>query len=172
MTDGYFADVKGQFFGDLYQTNQVYSTNLIIRTDGNIYASTGGFVMCEKSLIKDYIMCLDNSNLQTNIAMNTSSAINILSHNSAAVCIEYCRGWSDQSYAVLNSNVCTCASSLNFDPHTLESADGIKRPLSFCQNSRSFSKIGTDTRNGNVTYGIIFSRYLFCCYTDFKNFLL
>ena len=152
MTDGFFADVKGQFFGDLYATNQVSSTNLIISTDGNIYRSTSGFIMCEKSLIKDATMCLDNFNLQSNVAVNTSSSINILSHNSAAVCIEYCRGWSSQSYAVLNSQVCTCASSILFDPRIPESANGTKRPLRFCQSSRSFSKIGTDTGNGNTIH--------------------
>ena len=156
MTDGFFADVQGHFFGDLYTTNQIDSTGLIIGTDGNIYQSESGFVMCEKSLIKDSSMCLDNSNLQSNVAVNTSSAINILSHNSAAVCIEYCRGWSNQSYAVLNNKVCTCANSLLFDPRTPESANGTKRPLSFCQNSRAFSKVGNDTTgNGNTTKCLI-----------------
>jgi hypothetical protein len=149
MTDGYFTDVEGQFFGELYTTNLDYSRTLIISTDGNIYARNSGYIMCEKSLIKDSIMCLDKSNLQSNVAMNTSSAISILSHNSAAVCIEYCRGWSNQSYAVLNSNVCTCGSSLLFDPQITESANGTKKPLRFCPYSPAFSKIGSDSGNGN-----------------------
>jgi len=148
MTDGFFSDVRGQFFGKLYSTNQNGSTYLMIKPDGNIYPCDGGFALCEKSLIKDLTMCIDSKNLQTNMNVNTSSSINILSHNSAAICIEYCRGWSDQSYAVLKNKVCTCASSIMFDPNIQKSTTGIRRPLSSCLNSASYSKLGNDANNG------------------------
>jgi len=41
MTDGYFADVKEHFFGDLYSTNKNSSTYLMITIDGNIYPCLG-----------------------------------------------------------------------------------------------------------------------------------
>ena len=146
--DGFFSDVKGQFFGNLYSTNQNGSTYLMIKPDGNIYPCYGGFALCEKSLMKDSRMCIDSRNLQTNINVNTSSAINIWSRNSAPICIEYCRGWSNQSYAVLSNRICTCANSLKFNPNTVESATGIKRPLTSCLNSASYSKLGNDVGNG------------------------
>jgi hypothetical protein len=150
MTDGFFSDVSGKFFGKLYSTNQNGSTYLMIKPDGNIYPCYGGFPLCEKSLIKDLTMCIDSKNLQTNMNVNTSSSINIWSHNSAAICIEYCRGWSDQSYAVLNTKACTCGTNVMFDSNILESANGIKRPLSSCLNSRSYSKLGNDVGNGKT----------------------
>ena len=156
MTDGYFYDVRGQFFSDLYSTNQNGSRYLIITTDGNIYPSSGGFALCEKSLIKDLAMCLGSSNLQANIRLNVSSTVAIVSHNSASICIEYCRGWSNQSYAVLNNKVCTCGTGLMFDPNIQQSATGIKRPLSSCLNSASYSKLGYDATKGEYVLNIIF----------------
>ena len=148
MTDGFFNDVKGQFFSDIYSTDQNTSNHFMITMDGNIYRSQGALILCEKSLIKDLAMCIQSSNLQSNGAMSTSSSIKISTHNSASLCIEYCRGQFNQSYAVLNTKVCSCANSIMFDPKMPENATGIKRPLSLCQNSRSYSKIGTDGNNG------------------------
>ena len=148
MTDGYFSDVDGHFFGDLYSTDNNAATYLMISTDGNIYPCLGGFPLCEKSLIKDLTMCLGSNNLQSNIDLNTSSAIAIWSHNSAAVCIEYCRGWFNQSYAVLNNKVCTCGTRLMFDSNIQKNATGIKRPLNSCLNSASYSKLGSDATSG------------------------
>lgn len=165
MTDGYFSDVDGHFFGDLYSTNQNTETYFTISTDGNIYPSSQGFVLCEKSLIKELTMCLESNNLPSNIVLNSSSSIAIWSHNSAAICIEYCRGWFNQSYAVLNNKVCTCGTGLMFDPNIQESETGIKRPLSSCLNSASYSKLGNDAANGKFVLNRIFHYILFTTQT-------
>ena len=125
MADGFFNDVKGQFFSDIYSTNQNVSTSFMIASDGNIFKGSTALILCEKSLIKDLSMCIQSSNLQTNIAVNTSTSINILNRNSAALCIEYCRGWSNQSYAVLNYKVCSCASSISFKANMPENTIGV-----------------------------------------------
>ena len=148
MNDGYFSDVDGHFFGDLYSTDNNAIQYLMINTDGNINRCSGGFALCEKSLIKDLTMCLGSNSLQSSIDLNTSTTIAIWSHNSAAVCIEFCRGWFNQSYAVLNNKVCTCGTRLMFDPNIQKNATGIKRPLSSCLNSASYSKLGSDATSG------------------------
>jgi len=74
-------------------------------------------------------------------------------------------GWFNQSYAVLNNKVCTCGTRLMFDPNIQESETGIKRPLSSCINSASYSKLGNDAANGKFVLNQIFHYILFATQT-------
>ena len=77
MTDGYFNSVLNQFFGTLYNTGVNPFTCLAINSGGNIEVCTSTNVLCEKTLIKDTMLCLNSTDLPEYIVLNTSTTIQI-----------------------------------------------------------------------------------------------
>ena len=99
MTDGFFSSVADQFFGGLYGTGADTFSCLMINPSGNIEICTSANVLCEKKLIKDSLMCLDNTDLTSLMVYNASSEITIPLRFTASMCIEYCRG-NESTYQV------------------------------------------------------------------------
>jgi hypothetical protein len=83
MTDGNFNTVLNQFFGSLYGTGVNTLSCLAINSGGNIERCTRANVLCEKTLVKDTMLCLNNTSLPGYIVLNTSSTIQIPSKNAA-----------------------------------------------------------------------------------------
>ena len=93
MADGSFYDVSGTFFGAVYGGGNPSSCFMITAT-GDVSGCTKANAFCEKSLVKDLRMCLNNTS-QGGVVVNATFSVTFPQRFSARNCIEYCRGMAD-----------------------------------------------------------------------------
>jgi hypothetical protein len=149
MADGNFYDANTQLFGDVYGTGGNIATCLTIDPSGNIQRCATANVLCEKYLVKDTIMCLDKINLDQNIQLDSSTALTLPVNFYPSMCIEHCRATDGQTfnYAIVDQAKCVCGSKLLFDASLPANNAGVKKEISQCSETPSFSKIGNGIGN-------------------------